>query len=102
MWTQEGETCANCPSFYWRVQSTSQQGVYEFQVFTNSRYSDGKLAPTYITDPVVLSYRSEIKRFTYVLIPAGANAHPNVLFTFNSEDISPNSIKIEYSNISVY
>ena len=79
-WARMGTTCAGCPSYWYQVSRTQQMHVaedgnayyyYFFHFFSNSFYTNGVQAGTYLSQ--VSFYHNGALAFNtpYILLPVG-------------------------------
>ena len=98
-WAKIGEVCSGCPSFFYRIQRTAESYNAEdrldyfyfyFDFFSNSYYTNGSPASTYLQD--INFYADSVfdKKIDYLLLNAGVSTviyGPVGSHCINSEDI---------------
>jgi hypothetical protein len=106
-WGQVGNECAGCPSFFYQVSRTKQvyqaeDGIYYyyyyFHFFSNSYYSDGSIATTYLTNVDFIADGVLLIKSPYILLEAGSQKFGAWIRTRN-----PNSrVQFNVGQMTVY
>jgi len=106
-WTKYGKACSGCPSFFYRIQRTvktyiAEDGVdyyyFYFYFFSNSYYSNGSPASTYLQGIDFYANQVFYKKIDYLLLNIGVSVYGAWM---RSED--PNCIvKFEVTQMTVY
>lgn len=105
-WGLTGPTCAGCASYYWKItrskmQIKAEDNIYYYYyyiwVFSNSYYSDGYKASTYLTDLDVYMDDELIYNIEYTLA-TGEQRWVGWARSTNGNE----SLSFEIEKISVY
>jgi len=104
-WALIGSTCAGCPSIFYKIQRSANPIIAEdnqwyyyffFYFFSNSFYSNGNLASSYIRNISFFMNGNFVFNSEYILISPGVPIYaawlrsptPNSLATFQISQIS--------------
>ena len=106
-WAQNGTTCAGCPSYFFKIFRTSnaikaEDGIlyyyYYFYFFSNSFYSNGNPASTYLSQISFFMNNNFMFKIEYVLLQPGQS-----IYVAWMRSTSPSaSVRFSISKINVH
>jgi len=76
-WAKMGDPCAGCPAYWYKIQRSIGQIIAEdgiayyyffFYFYSNSHYTDGTIASTYLSDVQFFSEETFITTIPYIII----------------------------------